>query len=113
VEDGVVLDGGGDEVGRFGGFVREDAEEGEVVALGAASGEDDLGVEAVEEAGDGGAGLLDGAAGLLALLVDGAGVAVVLHPEGTHGFKDFGKEGGGRVCVHVDSAHGSILLVKC
>jgi hypothetical protein len=33
----------------------------------------------------------------------------VLHPEGTHGFEDFGKEGGGRVRVHVDSAHGSIL----
>ena len=48
-------------------------------------------------------------AGLLALLVDGAGVAVVLHPEGTHGFEDFGEERCGGVGVHVDSAHGSIL----
>ena len=54
----MVLDGGGDEVGGFAvcGFGGEDAEEGEVVALGAAGGEDDLGVEAVEETGDGGAG---------------------------------------------------------
>jgi hypothetical protein len=92
VENGVVFDGGGDEVCgvAVGGFGGEDAEEGEVVALGAAGGEDDLGVEAVEEAGYGGAGLFDCSAGLLALLVDGASVAVVLHPEGTHGFEDFG-----------------------
>jgi len=63
----------------------------------------------VEEAGDGGPGLFDGATGVLALLVDGAGVAEVLHPVGAHGFEDFGQEGGGRVCVHVDTAHGSIL----
>jgi hypothetical protein len=63
----------------------------------------------VEEAGDGSASLFDGPAGLLALLVDGAGVAVVLHPVGAHGFEDFGEQRSGRVCVHVDSAHGSIL----
>ena len=109
----MVLDGGGDEVGGFGGSVREDAEEGEVVALGAAGGEDDLGVEAVEEAGDWVAGVLDGGAGVLALLVDGAGVAEVLHPEGTHGFEDFGEQRRGGVCVHVDSAHGFILAWHC
>ena len=64
----------------------------------------------MEEAGDGGAGLLDCSAGVLALLVDGTGVAVVFHPIGTHGFKDFREERGGRVGVHVDTAaHGSIL----
>jgi hypothetical protein len=72
------------------GFGGEDAEEGEVVALGAAGGEDDLGVEAVEETGDLGAGLFDCAAGVLAVLMNGAGVTVVLHPEGAHGFEDFG-----------------------
>ena len=45
--------------------------------------------------------------------MDGAGVAVVLHPEGAHGFEDFGEEGCGRVCVQVDSAHGFILLRYC
>ncbi len=93
VEDGVVLDGGGDEVERGVGrySVVEDSEEGEVIALGAAGGEDDLGGEAVEEAGDGLAGALDGGTGVTALLMDGAGVAEVLDPEGTHGVEDLGE----------------------
>src|SRR5580698_1788727 len=99
-----MFDRGGDEVGG-GGMIGENAEQGEDVALRAAGGEDNLGVETVKSAGDGAAGLRDGTAGLLALLVDGAGIAKVFHPEGTHGFEDFGKQGGGRVCVHVDSAH--------
>jgi len=108
-EDGVVLDAGGDEVSGCGG-VLECAEEGEVIALGAAGGEDDLGGAAVEEVGDLIAGVVDGGAGELALLMDGAGVAVVLEEEGTHGFEDFGEQRCGRVRVHVDSAHGFILL---
>jgi len=51
------------------------------------------------------AGLLDGGAGVLALLVDGAGVAEVLDPEGTHGIEDLREERRGGVRVHVDSAH--------
>ena len=114
VEHGVVLDGGGDEVG---GFLREeiglqDAEEGEVVALGAAGGEDDLGGAAVEQRGDLLAGVLDGGAGVLALLVDGAGVAEVLDPEGTHGVEDLGEQRRGGVGVHVDPAHGSSLRLS-
>jgi hypothetical protein len=46
---------------------------------------------------------------VLAVLMYGAGVAEVLHPEGAHGFEDFGEQGGGRVCVQVDSAHEFIL----
>ena len=65
----------------------------------------------MEEAGDGLAGVVDGGAGVLALLVDGAGVAVVLHPEGTHGLEDLGKKGGGGVGVHVDPVHAPILLL--
>jgi hypothetical protein len=64
----------------------------------------------VKEMGDLFAGVVDSGAGELALLMDGAGVAVVLQEEGTHGFKDFGEERRGRVRVHVDSAHGFILL---
>ena len=102
----MVLDAGGDEVGPFG----KGAEEGEVVALGAAGGEDDLGGAAVEEVGDLLAGVVDGGASELALLMDGTGVAVVLEEEGTHGFEDFGEQRCGRVRDHVDSAHGFILL---
>lgn len=87
VEDGVVLDAGGDEVegpGSSGARLIEDAEDGEVVALGAAGGEDDLGGAAVERFGDGLAGVVDGGTSVLALLMDGAGVAEVLDPEGPH-----------------------------
>ena len=111
VEDGVVLDLGGDEVG---GFVAvevgvQDAEEGEVVALGAAGGEDDFFGGAVEEAGDLGAGVLDGGAGALAGLVRGAGVAGGGGEVGEHGLDDLGEDGGRRVGVEVDAGHGVIL----
>ena len=83
----------------------QDAEEGEVVALGAAGGEDDLGGAAAEQRGDLLAGALDGGAGVLALLMDGAGVAELLDPEGTHGVEDLGEQRRGGVRVHVDAAH--------
>jgi hypothetical protein len=108
-----VLDAGGDEVRGFGGVLGrcfKGAEEGEVVAFCAAGGEDDLGGAAVEEAGDLVAGVVDGGAGELTLLMDGAGVAVVLEEEGTHGLEDLREERRCGVGVHVDSAHGSILL---
>ncbi len=114
VEDGVVLDAGGDDVGAlFGGgeLGGDGAEEGEVVALGAAGGEDDLGGAAVEQAGDGVAGVIDGGAGVLAVLVDGAGVAEVLDPEWAHGLEDLWQQRRGRVCVHVDAVHDFILPV--
>ena len=96
-----MLDGSGDEVVAW----VQDSEEGEVVALGASGGEDDLGGAAVEEAGDGLAGVVDGGAGVLTLLMDGAGVAELLDPEGTHGVEDLGEQRGGGVGVHVDPAH--------
>ncbi len=64
----------------------------------------------MEEAVDGVAGMVDCCSGELALLIDGAGVAVVLEEEGTHGLEDLWEERSGGVGVHVDSAHGSILL---
>ena len=106
MEDGVVLDGGGDEV-----LARLDsAEEGEVVGFCASGGEDDLLGLRVEEAGYGGAGVVDGGAGSLAGLVDGGGVAEVLKVPGAHGLEDLGEERGGGVGVEVDAgrelAHG-------
>jgi hypothetical protein len=105
VEDGVVLDGGGDEMRGFSRVEEglEDAEECEVVALRAAGGEDDLGGAATEKAGDLVACELDGRTGLLALLMDGAGVAEVLDPEGMHGIEDLRKQRRGGVGVHVDA----------
>ena len=71
VEDGVVFDGRGDEV--VAGL--DESEDGEIVALGASAGEDDLGGAAVQQRGDRLAGVLDGGAGVLAVEVDRRGVA--------------------------------------
>ena len=114
VEDGVVLDFGGEEVGGL-ALVEEraqDAVEREVVALGAAGGEDNFLGRAVEQAGDGGAGVVDGGAGALAGVVRGAGIAEGFRPEGTHGLDHLGKDGGGGVGVEVDAVHVSILFVR-
>ena len=97
MEDGGVLNGGGDEVVAG----AQEAEEGGVVALGAARVKDNLGFVAVEELGKGLSGAVEGAAGGLAVKVDGRGVAEVLHPERVHGFNHFGKQWGGGVGVHV------------
>ena len=115
-QDGVVLDGGRDEVrpasgsgccGRF-----HDAEEREVVGLGAARGEDDLGRPALEQGGALIAGVLDGGAGALTGLVDGAGVGEDLGPERRHGLDDLGEKRGGGVRVHVERRHTSSLEVE-
>ena len=92
VEDGVVLDLGGDEVGRLFGVQErlQDAGEGQVVALSASGGEDQLLCGAVEELCDGCAGVLDGGSGALAAVMGGAGVAEGFGPEGTHRVDDLG-----------------------
>src|SRR5580693_4602349 len=88
----------------------EQAEDGGVVPFGAAGVEDDLGVMAVEELSHDLAGAIDGSAGLLAVLVDRGGVAEVLHPIRAHSLHHLGKQRGGGIGVHIDSAHGRYLL---
>jgi len=102
LKDRGVLDGGGDEMVAG----AEQAEESGVVALSAAGVEDDLGGMAVEEIGEGFTGAVDGGVGLLAVEMDGGGVAEVLDPVGAHGVDHLGQQGGGGVCVHVDTEHG-------
>ncbi len=101
VEDGVVLDGGGDEV--LAGS--EAAEEGVVVRLGAAGGEGDVGGADVEERGEVLAGVVDGGAGGATVFVHGAGVAEALGPERVHRVDDLAQDGRGGVVVEVDAAH--------
>ena len=113
VEDGVVFDVGGDDVDALLGgkeFRGDGAEESEVIALGAAGGEDDFGGSAFDQSSDLIAGVVNGGAGELAGLMDGAGVGVMLGPERTHGVEDLREEGCGRVGVHVYPAHCLILL---
>lgn len=109
VEDGVVLDGGGDDVvPAAAGALREGgAPDGCVIGFGAAGGEDDLAGRSSEEVGDGLAGGMDSAASFLALEVNAGGVAPVGGEEGEHGFDDAGIRGGGRGVVEVDARHGS------
>ncbi len=101
VQDGVMLDGGGDEVVAG----TQDAEDGGVIALSAAGGEDDLGGAAVQQSGNLHAGVLDGGAGALAEMVDGGGVAEGFDEERPHGLEHLGEQRRGGVGVHVDAAH--------
>jgi len=107
VEDGMVLDLGGDQVGWLVAVEEglQDAGEGEIVALGSAGGEDQLLCGAVEESGYGCSGVLDSGAGALAAMVRGAGVAEGFGPEGTHGFDDLGKNRGRGIRVEIDPMH--------
>ena len=105
VEDGVVLDLCGDEVCAGG----QGSEQSEVVAFGAAGGEDNFGGSGAEKVGDGIAGVLDGGAGVLAGAVDRAGVGEVGGEEGAHGFDDLREQRCGGVGVEVDGGHGFIL----
>jgi hypothetical protein len=65
----------------------QQAEERGVVALGAAAGEDDLCRMAAEELGECLAGLR------------------------AHGLHHLGQQRGGGIGVHIDSAHGVVLLI--
>ena len=69
--DGGVLDGTGDDMA---GRVASEAEDGEVVGLGGAAGEDDLVGAGAEQGGDAFAGVLQGLAGLAAGAVALAGL---------------------------------------
>ncbi len=90
------------------GFIHY-SEQSEVVALGAAGGEDDLRCAAVEQACDRLAGMIDGSAGELAWLVDRAGIAEVFGPERAHGVYHLRQQRRSSICIHVDTLHPSIL----
>ena len=104
VQNSVVLDGGDEVIAGA-----QDAEDGGIVALGAAGVEDDFGGTAVEERGNLFAGALDGGAGVLAVLVDGGRVAEGVDEEGPHSLQYLGKQRCGGIGVHVDAAHTSIV----
>ena len=101
IQNGVVLDRRSDEVVAGLG----QSEERQIVALGASAGEDDFGGTAVHKIGDMLAGLLDRGARLLALLVDGRGIAELLQEVGLHGRKHLRQKGAGRVVVEIHPAH--------
>ena len=81
------------------------AKQRQVVALGAAAGEDDLRRTAVQQLGNLLARVLHGGARLLSLLMNGRRVAELLEEVGAHGLKHFGKKRSGGVVVEVDPMH--------
>ena len=107
VQDGVVLDGAGDEVSGLAAVEKglQKAREREVVTLCTAGGEDDLLGRAVQEPGDRCPGTFHCGASGLAALVRGAWVAEALGEEGRHRGEDFRQHGRSRVRVEVDALH--------
>ena len=102
-----MLDGAGDNVIACSG----NSEDSEVVAFGAAGGEDDLGGATSEQRSDTLARLLDGGASLLSLLVDGRGVAEPLKEVGLHCLEHLWQERRRRVVVQIDALHSATSIV--
>lgn len=101
VEDGVMLDLRGDEM--LAGLER--AEQGKIVRLGTAGGENDFRCAAAKKRGDLLAGSVDSRAGKLAGLMDAGWIGEVFGVEGAHGVEDRGKKRGRGVRVHVNALH--------
>ena len=103
-----MLDLGGDEVLAL--LVLVGAHytlDGPVVGLGATGGEEDLrGPGGVDDAGDVLARLLDGVLGLLAQLVDGAGVTELLAEVGKHCLHNLRAARSGCRVVQINALHG-------
>ena len=100
IDDGGMLDGGGEDVAPA-GMGDQGAVQGGVVAFGAATGEDDFPGVGVEERGDFGAGLLDVLAGLAAEFVNAGRIALVFTQEREHGVHHFRRHAGGGVVVEI------------
>ena len=102
MEHGMMLDGAGDKViARL-----QHAGQGQVIALRAAAGEDDLRRAAPQQARHLLAGTLHGGPGTLAVKVDGGGVAELLGKPRAHGREHLRRERRGGIGIHVDAAHG-------
>ena len=90
------------------------AKQRQVVALGAAAGEDDLRRTAVQQLGNLLARLLDRGARLLSLLMNGRGIAKLLEEVRPHRLKHLRQKRRGRVIVEIDTVHEEQLsVVSC
>ncbi len=118
VQDGVVLDEGGDQMRRRRGGalfraqrVADDAENGGIVGFGAAAGEHDLRRTSANQRGYGFASLLDGVARSLAKLMHGTRIAEFSPEVREHGLEHRGMHGRGGVMVEIDALHKFALGV--
>jgi hypothetical protein len=102
LDDARVLDRAGDDVA---GRVAGEAEQGEVVRLGGAAGEDHFVGVSAEQGGDALAGVLERPAGLAAGPVGAGRVAEWPGQQRPHGVPGFGQQRRGRGVVEVEAGH--------
>ncbi len=103
-EDGLVLDGAGDEVPASGDLeCLGDAAKREVVGLRAATREDDLGDLCLQEVGDRRACLVQDSLGPLTKMVNARRIAELVAEHTRHGLQDGRREWGRGVMVEVDA----------
>ncbi len=84
----------------------DEAENCQIVAFGAAAGEDDFRGTASQQSGYRLARPLHRRPRLLSMMMDGRRVPEALPEVGLHGLKDLGQHRGGGVIVEIDAAHG-------
>ena len=90
----------------------QQAEDGCVVAFGAAGVEDHFCVVAVEKFGHDGARAVHGGVRLLAVEVNRGGVAEMLHPVWPHGLHHLRQQRCSGIGIHIDSLHRSISFYR-
>ena len=115
VKNGVVLDGGDDEMLLALSLTgMEIAPQRQIVGFAAAAGEGDLRGVGVHQQRHLLPGVFQRLVAALAQPVEGAGVAVFRGKEGHHFIQDIGVDGGGRRVVRIDKTifHGVVLLLS-
>ena len=103
IQRGAVLDLRGDDVATHGGFAARDAENCEIVRLGAAAGESDFGGLRSDKRGDGNSCAFHGGASSLPEGMNRAGVAIFGGKIREHHGQDFGVHGRGGVVIEIDA----------
>src|ERR1035437_5264587 len=104
-EHGRVLDGAGDDVLGRGGRGAGEAEDGEIVGLGAAAGEDDLGGTGIDERGHLAARGFQALLGGLSEMVDAGRVTIHLSEARHHRLEDLRIDRCGGVVIEVEVLH--------
>ncbi len=105
VEDGFVFDGSGNHMLFTAASRLNDSENGVVVRLCAAAGENDFLGAGADEGGNLLTGGLHGGAGALAGSVDGGSVGKFAGEIGKHGVEHSGLDGRGGVEIEIDAVH--------
>ena len=110
IEDRVVFDRGGDHVPGLGLGRLDDTQNGRVVTLRAAAGENHLSRVSVNQARDFQTRLLHRRLRPLPVPMDRRRIAILLEPVGLHRLQNFRSQRRGRVVVKIHSQHQSSAM---